>query len=114
MRNLWLILIFLVGGAVVSVATGALPSHADAVFLGLIGSGLAYFLLWSVFCRFFDRTNGNDTGLIVAMLGLVVFIVCAVGCPLLVLLAGTDAMTTFVVGVIVMGAYTVFASYSMT
>lgn len=72
------------------VAVAAHLPHADAawVSLGIFGLAAVAYFLWSVFCFYFDRTNGNDTGLIVFMVDGAAMAFVGVVAPLLVVFLG--------------------------
>jgi len=48
---------------VVSVIEGWMPNHADAAFLATLGIDIVMVVLWMYLSPYFDRTNGNDTGI---------------------------------------------------
>lgn len=102
----------LIGGAILSAIFGLLPNRADVVFLALTGTAVAYVLLYSAIVSVWDRTNGNDTGLIVGFIGLCVFLGAIVVCPILALIFGKP-LVCYGLGAGVMGLYTAWASYAM-
>ena len=102
----------LVGGAVISAVLGLLPNRADVVFLALAGTAVVCALLFSLIVSVWDRTNGNDTGLIVSFIGLLVFLGAIVVCPVLALIFGKP-LVCYGIGAGAMVLYTAWGSHTM-
>ena len=102
----------LVTSAIVSVATGSMESHADASFLAIAGGGVLLLLLWALLYSKFDKTNGNDTGIICWTIMLMVFIAAVIIVPILVFLLGHAILITGIaLGIMV--ALTAFMTHSV-
>lgn len=91
------VLTMLVLAAIASVAKGLMPSHADAVFLGMAALTAFSYLLWQKVLPAFDNTNGNETGLIANLFYLVALAACLLAAPIATL-AGVPPWTAFGVG----------------
>lgn len=97
------------------VAVAARLPHADAawVSLGIFCLAAVAIFLWSVFCYFFDRTNGNDSGIFVIMLGGAAIAVLGVIAPLLVIFFGHAVLAMEIAAAVTAGLL-VMACWLMT
>jgi hypothetical protein len=102
-----------IGGAVASSAFGWVPHYADRVLLGLAGTSLLLWLAHQRIVYFWDTTNGNDLGLIVFFIGLIVFGLNLLAWPVIALLFGKPWLC-YGLGAGIMALYTLWATREMT
>lgn len=97
------VLFALVVASVVSVAGKLMPSHADAVFLGVVTWSWAMLKIRGKVISHIDMTNGNDIGVIAFFLYVFVALVCAVAAPAVTLFGVLSPVTALVIASVVVG-----------
>jgi Na+/phosphate symporter len=106
----------LAGAALAFIATaeflGWIPNSAGVVFFGLVGTGLILALIHSAIVRVGDTTNGNDIGLVVFFIGIVVVIICLVVFPLIALFFGKPWLA-YGIGAGIMALFTIWGTRQM-
>ncbi|KPJ85603.1 hypothetical protein AMJ57_02485 [Parcubacteria bacterium SG8_24] len=101
----------LVCAAVISAVTGALTSKADVSFLALVGLAALCYIGGMLLYSRFDKTNGNDSGLIAFFILTMIYVPTVIIAPLLVLFLGHALLISGIAaGVIVVSGVVLVSS----